>query len=219
MPPGWKPCQRTYKTAPPPRRCTQSATSTSVNSRPSCRPAASAEIDPRDVRSAREPALYEPRLSDPRSPRLRNPDQLRRGERYRPRTALHPPPPCERIRPSAAMSFAQPTGPACGRLRSAKLIKPAASRPLQWGPFSPHIRGPVSVSIDRPTEPPSHLCRRRSDVISRANRVDICERCNHTETGTLDGTAESRTQQNLANWNPQAYVGSRLAVKVTRFDA
>ena len=57
------------------------------------RPAASAEIDPRDVRSAREPALQEPRLTDqprlhltePRSPRLRNPDQLRRGERYRPR--------------------------------------------------------------------------------------------------------------------------------------
>ena len=28
MPLGWKPCQRTYRTAPPPRRCTRSATST-----------------------------------------------------------------------------------------------------------------------------------------------------------------------------------------------
>ena len=45
-------------------------------------------INPRDVRSAREPALQEPRLTDqprlhltePRSPRLRNPDQLRRGD-------------------------------------------------------------------------------------------------------------------------------------------
>ena len=31
----------------------------------------------------RELALQEPRLAFPRSPRLRNPDQLRRGERYR----------------------------------------------------------------------------------------------------------------------------------------
>jgi hypothetical protein len=59
----------------------------------SFRPASSAEIDPRDVRSARELAFQEPRLTDqrrlhltePRSPRLRNPDQLRRGDRYRPR--------------------------------------------------------------------------------------------------------------------------------------
>ena len=50
-PPGWKPCQRTYRTAPPPRRCTRSATSTSLNSRQSFRRAASAEIDPRNVRS------------------------------------------------------------------------------------------------------------------------------------------------------------------------
>ena len=50
MPPG-KLCQRTYKTAPAPRRCTRSATSTSLNLRQSFRPAASAEIDPRNVRS------------------------------------------------------------------------------------------------------------------------------------------------------------------------
>jgi hypothetical protein len=31
----------------------------------------------------RELALQEPRLAFPRSPRLRNPDQLRRGQRYR----------------------------------------------------------------------------------------------------------------------------------------
>ena len=31
----------------------------------------------------RELALQESRLAFPRSPRLRNPDQLRRGERYR----------------------------------------------------------------------------------------------------------------------------------------
>src|SRR5271166_4027299 len=66
MPPGWKPCRRTSRTAPPPRRCRRSATSTSLNSRRSFRPAASAEIDPRDVRSAREPALQEPRLTDQR---------------------------------------------------------------------------------------------------------------------------------------------------------
>src|SRR5271166_5897473 len=86
-------CRRTYRTAPPPRRCRRSAISTSLNSRRSFRPAASAEIDPRDVRSAPESALQEPRLTDqrhlhltePRSPRLRNPDQLRRGARYRPR--------------------------------------------------------------------------------------------------------------------------------------
>src|SRR5208337_4989085 len=91
--PGWKLCRRTYTTAPPPRRCRRSATSTSPTSRQSFRPAASAGIDPRDVRSAREPALQEPRLTDqprlhltePHSPRLRNPDQLRRGERCRPR--------------------------------------------------------------------------------------------------------------------------------------
>ena len=51
MPPGWKPCQRAYRTAPPPRRCTRSATSTSLNFRQSFRRAASAEIDPRNVRS------------------------------------------------------------------------------------------------------------------------------------------------------------------------
>src|SRR5271165_5261328 len=92
MPPGWKLCRRALRTAPPPRRCRRSATSTSLNSRRSFRPVASAEIDPRDVRSAPEPALQEPRLTDqprlhltePRSPRLRNPDQLRRGKRYRP---------------------------------------------------------------------------------------------------------------------------------------
>ena len=64
--------------------CRRSATSTSLNSRRSFRPAASAEIDPRDVRSAREPVLQKPRLTDqrrlhltePRSPRLRNPDPM-----------------------------------------------------------------------------------------------------------------------------------------------
>jgi hypothetical protein len=35
---GWKLCQRTYMTAPPPRRCSRSATSTSLNSRQSFRP-------------------------------------------------------------------------------------------------------------------------------------------------------------------------------------
>ena len=73
---GWKPCQRTYRTAPLPRRCTRSATSTSLNSRRSFRRAASAEIDPRNVRQTTVPRY-------PRSPRLRNPDQLRRGERCR----------------------------------------------------------------------------------------------------------------------------------------
>ena len=38
----WKLCQRTYRTAPPPRRCSRSATSTSLNSRQSFRRAASA---------------------------------------------------------------------------------------------------------------------------------------------------------------------------------
>ena len=52
MPPGWKLCQRTYRTAPPPRRCSRSATSTSLNSRQSFRRAASAEIDLRNVRSS-----------------------------------------------------------------------------------------------------------------------------------------------------------------------
>src|SRR5271166_4710027 len=33
MPPGWKPCRRTYRTAPPPRRCRRSAISTSLNSK------------------------------------------------------------------------------------------------------------------------------------------------------------------------------------------
>src|SRR5271170_2149040 len=73
MPPGWKPCRRTYRTAPPPRRCRRSATSTSLNSRRSFRPAASAEIDPRDVRSAREPALQKPRLTDQRRLHLTEP--------------------------------------------------------------------------------------------------------------------------------------------------
>src|SRR5271166_3186440 len=68
MPPGWKPCRRTYRTAPPPRRCRRSATSTSLNSRRSFRPAASAEIDQRDVRSAREPALSRTAPDRPTSP-------------------------------------------------------------------------------------------------------------------------------------------------------
>src|SRR5271165_2415191 len=68
MPPGWKPCRRTYGTAPPPRRCRRSATSTSLNSRRSFRPAASAEIDQRDVRSAREPALSRTAPDRPTSP-------------------------------------------------------------------------------------------------------------------------------------------------------
>ena len=95
MPVGSKRCQPTNKTACWPRPSRRSATSTSLNSRPSFRPAASAEIEPRTSAPARAPALQgtapdrrtspENGPAPPRSPRLRNPDQLRRGERYRPR--------------------------------------------------------------------------------------------------------------------------------------
>jgi hypothetical protein len=91
MPPGYKPCRKAYRTAPLPRRCRRSATSTSLNSRQSFRPAASAEIESCDLplctESWRLPRrlLQTTPLANPRSPRLRNPDQLRRGERYHPR--------------------------------------------------------------------------------------------------------------------------------------
>src|SRR5271157_6217142 len=86
MPPGWKPCQTTYRTVPPPRRCRRSATSTSLNSRPSFRRAASAEIDPRNVRSRRailngpreasdlrETALQQPAFAPAAQPRPASP--------------------------------------------------------------------------------------------------------------------------------------------------